>query len=175
MLNGFRTLLGPTTFCQGLSRGGGKSCMTISAGCFAISPTFNIIPQTTCTEMIGAQPTQPSIITADPEASVTTSSPTSAPEATQTPATDPSLTSSVLDTSQLSNPGPPETPTDPVPSQSLTSDIASADSQISAATSAASVLSSNPTDPQVAQAANPAIDSALQGIFILVGPVGYSH
>ena len=62
--------------------------MDILDGCFAISPTVNIQPDTTYTEIAGAQPTQPSTTTADLEASVITSSATFVPEDAQTPASE---------------------------------------------------------------------------------------
>lgn len=43
------TSWGPGTFCQGLSPGGGDSCMTISSGCYIIVPSYNVVPDVTCT------------------------------------------------------------------------------------------------------------------------------
>lgn len=50
------TLQDPTTFCQGCSPGGVLTCMTISAGCYAISPLYNVEPSTTCTTTFGSPP-----------------------------------------------------------------------------------------------------------------------
>ena len=57
VLNSFRTLIGPTIYCQGLSPGDGGSCLTISAGCYAISPTYNYVSETTCTQTAAAEAT----------------------------------------------------------------------------------------------------------------------
>ena len=60
------TLFGLTTFCQGLSPGGGESCLTIQAGCYAISPSYNYVPATTCTDASATTNPQPALTTATP-------------------------------------------------------------------------------------------------------------
>ena len=39
---------GPSQFCQGLSPGGGESCMDIPSGCYIIKPLFNVVPTPIC-------------------------------------------------------------------------------------------------------------------------------
>ena len=63
-------LIGPTTFFEGLSPGGGGVTLTISAGCYATSPTYNYIPEITCTNTLSTTqkptPTSSSIAQATP-------------------------------------------------------------------------------------------------------------
>lgn len=44
------TLTGPTTFCQGYSRGGGEDCIDIPVGCRIAVPLYNVIPTLDCSE-----------------------------------------------------------------------------------------------------------------------------
>ncbi|KAL9126567.1 MAG: hypothetical protein Q9217_004397 [Psora testacea] len=51
------TWYGPTTVTIGLSPGGGDYTMTISAGCYAPSPSYNYVPETTCTSGVTSSST----------------------------------------------------------------------------------------------------------------------
>lgn len=44
-----RYMFGPDQFCQGLSPGGGDSCIDIPDGCFIAVPLDNTVPQINCT------------------------------------------------------------------------------------------------------------------------------
>jgi hypothetical protein len=44
------TLEGPTKFCQGLSPGGGDSCIDIPVGCRITVPLYNVVPELDCSE-----------------------------------------------------------------------------------------------------------------------------
>src|SRR5438046_10526727 len=43
------TSWGPGQFCQGLSPGGGDSCVTIPVGCYVVPSIGNVTPQVHCT------------------------------------------------------------------------------------------------------------------------------
>lgn len=42
------TLMGPASFCQGYSAGGGDSCTDVPAGCYIDVPIDNTAPQVEC-------------------------------------------------------------------------------------------------------------------------------
>lgn len=75
-------LVGPTVFCQGLSPGGGDSCISIASGCYASSPLYNVIPQTTCT---GASTSASVASSTSTAAAIPSSSTVSTPTTTPTP------------------------------------------------------------------------------------------
>ncbi|KAI5781240.1 hypothetical protein EDC01DRAFT_666821 [Geopyxis carbonaria] len=39
---------GPSRFCQGLSPGGGDSCIDIPEGCYIVEPGWNFVPPVVC-------------------------------------------------------------------------------------------------------------------------------
>ena len=98
-------LIGPTVFCEGFSPGGGDSCLTISAGCYATSPTYNYAPQTTCT---GSAATSTTTTTSQPASTPSSSSTTTSttPTPTPTPAYNPTGTSSCAGGSSLCRSNP---------------------------------------------------------------------
>ena len=40
--------MGPASFCQGLSPGGGESCLNVPTGCYIDIPVDNTVPPVEC-------------------------------------------------------------------------------------------------------------------------------
>jgi len=47
-----RYMFGPDQFCQGLSPGGGSSCINIPEGCYIEVPTDNSVPTVNCNMLV---------------------------------------------------------------------------------------------------------------------------
>ncbi|KAF8542944.1 hypothetical protein BDD12DRAFT_302580 [Trichophaea hybrida] len=155
------TIVGPTSFCQGLSPGG-NSCITVSRGCYIIAPTDNVVPSVHCTATPSSTTVRHHTTTTHPNPSSTGRATTKETSKKKTATTTGHTKTTTTHHTETTTTKPTKTTATPTTTATTnpSTDLKEASQEAKAAQTAVKKYQQDPTNKSLAQAAEKAINKA---------------